>query len=304
MRRLTGEAEAAEVALRTTSLRVLDGRDLLVARDLIDRDPVHNVFVASRVGAGGLDPWRLGAEVWGFRVDGRLRSLCYYGANLVPVGAGPTGTRFAAADQQDALVAFAERASRGRRRCSSIVGAADLVGSLWALLEPAWGPARDVRPNQPVLVISDPPLVPADPLVRPVRPDEIDLLVPASIAMFTEEVGVSPLASDGGALYRSRVAELVDAGRAFARIEDGRVVFKAEVGALSSQAAQVQGVWVAPERRGEGLSNAGMAAVVQHTLGPLAPLVTLYVNEHNAAARASYRRVGFTEVGKAMTVLF
>lgn len=302
MRRLAGEANSADVALRTSVLRVLDGRDLLVARDLVERDPVQNVFVASRIAAGGLDPWRLGAEVWGYSVDGQLRSLCYSGANLVPVGIDATTA--AGTDQHNALAAFAERAARGRRRCSSIVGPAGLVDPLWALLEPAWGPARDVRPNQPVLVLSSPPLIPPDPLVRRVRPEEIDLLVPASIAMFTEEVGISPLASDGGALYRARVAELVHAGRAFARIEDGQVVFKAEVGAVSAQAAQVQGVWVTPERRGEGLGIAGMAAVVAHTLGTVSPLVTLYVNEYNAPARASYRRVGFTEVGKAMTVLF
>lgn len=64
--------------------------------------------------------------------------------------------------------------------------------------------------------------------------------------MFTEEVGVSPLAGDGGLLYQARVAELVGSGRSFARIEDGKVVFKAEIGAATNQACQIQGVWVAP----------------------------------------------------------
>ena len=47
------------------------------------------------------------------------------------------------------------------------------------------------------------PVTRADPLVRRVRPDEIDMLLPACVAMFTEEVGVSPLPGDGGALYRA-----------------------------------------------------------------------------------------------------
>ena len=72
------------------------------------------------------------------------------------------------------------------------------------------------------------------------------MLLPACIAMFTEEIGVSPLAGDGGALYRARVTELVTQGRAYARIEDGRVLFKAEVGAATSPVCQVQGVWVRP----------------------------------------------------------
>src|SRR4051794_41420618 len=95
-----------------------------------------------------------------------------------------------------------------------------------------------------------------DPLVRRVRTDEVDILLPASIAMFTEEVGVSPVAADGGTLYRTRVTELVQSGRSFARIEAGKVVFKGEVGAATKVACQIQGVWVEPSRRGEGLSGA------------------------------------------------
>jgi len=122
--------------------------------------------------------------------------------------------------------------------------------------------------------------------------------------MFTEEVGISPFNGDGGALYRARVAELIAQGRAFARIEDGRVVFKAEVGAATAQACQIQGVWVEPELRGRGISNGGMASVVMQAQATIAPLVSLYVNDFNAPARAAYRKVGFAEVGAFMSVLF
>jgi predicted GNAT family acetyltransferase len=100
------------------------------------------------------------------------------------------------------------------------------------------------------------------------------------------------------------VVELVRAGRSFARIDDGRVVFKAEIGAASPTACQVQGVWVDPELRGRGLSIGGMAAVVDLALDDVAPTVSLYVNDFNTAARAAYRRVGFRDVGTFMSVLF
>lgn len=279
--------------LQTTALRVLRPHDLPEVTDLLARDPVADVFVASRVQAVGLDPTRLGGELWGHVVDGRLDALCHAGANLVPVQAGP-----------QAVAAFAERARRQGRRCASIVGDAAAVGAMWEVLEPAWGPARDVRARQPLMAVDRSPAVEPDPLVRPVRPDELDILVPACVAMFIEEVGVSPLSADGGAMYRARVAELIRAGRAFARIEDGRVVFKAEVGAVTDQACQVQGVWVPPELRGRGLSVPGMAAVVEHALRDIAPVVSLYVNDYNEAARATYRRVGFTDRGTFMSVLF
>jgi predicted GNAT family acetyltransferase len=274
-------------------LRVLDDRDMPAVLDLLDSDPIGNVFVASRVNAAGLAPERLGAQLWGYGTGSRPHALCYAGANLIPIGA-----------DDDALRAFAEHAARQGRRCSSIVGPADMVASMWAALEPHWGPARDVRMCQPLMVTNAYSPVPPDTAVRRVRLDELELLLPASIAMFTEEVGISPVAGDGGALYRARVRELVSSGRAFARFEDERVVFKAEVGAATKSACQVQGVWVDPSLRGRGLSVPGMAAVVASCLRDVAPAVSLYVNDFNEPARRAYERVGFTDVGVFASVLF
>ncbi|MEU0102573.1 GNAT family N-acetyltransferase [Streptomyces sp. NPDC006267] len=280
--------------LTQTTTRVLEPSDLGAALAILESEPVANAFVTSRVQVAGLDPWRLGGEMWGWYADGMLRSLCYSGANLVPICAGPEAVR-----------AFADRARRAGRRCSSIVGPAEPTTQLWRLLEPSWGPAREVRANQPLMVTESLPAdVTPDPLVRRIRKDETEILMPACVAMFTEEVGISPLAGDGGLLYQARVAELIGAGRSFARVEDGKVVFKAEIGAATPQACQIQGVWVAPEHRGKGLSETGMAAVLRYALADVAPVVSLYVNDYNTAARRAYRRVGFRETGSFMSVLF
>ncbi|MCI3933406.1 GNAT family N-acetyltransferase [Streptomyces sp. AN091965] len=281
--------------LTQTTTRVLEPSDLDAALAVLDREPVANAFVAARVQAAGLDPWRLGGEMWGWYADGMLESLCYAGANLVPICATPRAVR-----------AFADRARRTGRRCSSIVGPAEPTARLWRLLEPSWGPAREVRAQQPLMVTDRlPDDVTPDPYVRRVRKDEMETIMPACVAMFTEEVGVSPLAGDGGLLYQARVAELVGSGRSFARVDrDGRVVFKAEIGAATPRACQVQGVWVAPEYRGRGLAAPAMAAVLRYALADVAPVVSLYVNDYNTPARATYRKVGFEEVGAFMSVLF
>ena len=278
---------------RSPALRLLDNRDRDEVIELCDRDPVVNVFISSRVREAGLDPARLGGQLWGYQSGGRLGSLCYAGANLVPVAATPP-----------AITAFAGRARLLGRRCSSIVGPAQDVLSLWEMLRPSWGRPREIRPTQPVMAISGPPQVVPDARVRRVRPDELDILLPASVAMFTEEVGVSPVGADGGSAYRARVNELIGLGRAFARIEDGQVVFKAEIGSVTPLACQVQGVWVRPELRGRGLAEAGMAAVVEEALRNVAPVVSLYVNDFNRPARAAYRRVGFTDTATFASVLF
>ncbi len=279
--------------LRTAGARVLSSRDLPDVLGLLDVDPVTDVFVASRVHAAGLDPWRLAAEVWGYGERGRLEAICYAGANLVPCQAGP-----------EALRAFADRARRQGRRCSSIVGPASDVLELWRHLEPHWGRAREVRHDQPLLAIDHAPVVAGDSRVRRVQPSQLDDLLPASIDMFTAEVGVSPLQGDGGALYRARVEELIAQSRAFAAFDGCRVLFKAEIGAATAAACQVQGVWVDPALRGAGLGTAGTAAVVAAAQASVAPVVSLYVNAFNTAARRSYEKVGFRQIGTFASVLF
>ncbi|MDN5858091.1 MAG: GNAT family N-acetyltransferase [Pseudonocardia sp.] len=276
--------------LRVAGARLLDDRDRVAVRGALDGDPVASCMVAARVEVAGLDPWRLGGELWA--VGSRFDGLCFAGANLVPLRG-----------EHSALRSFAERARRQGRSCSSVVGRAELVLPLWEELAPHWAPAREVRENQPLMVLAGPPTVVPDPHVREVRPFELDAYMPAAVAMFTEEVGIDPRAGDGGVGYRARVAELVGAGRAFARFEHGEVVFKAEIGALSGRVGQIQGVWVHPAHRGRGLGICGTAAVAQH-LARLGRVASLYVNSFNRTARAVYLRIGFTQIGSFATILF
>ena len=247
-------------------------------------------MVASRVEEVGLHPLRLGGELWGYGQN--LSGLCFSGANLVPLRR-----------DQDAMRAFAERSLRRRRMCSSLVGPAEQVLSLWELLEDEWGPAREVRADQPLMVLSESPAVAPDPLVRRVRPEELDVYLPAAIAMFTEEVGIDPSRDGGAANSRARVSNLISAGRAFARFENGEVVFKAEIGALSRTVGQIQGVWVHPDRRSTGLGTAGTAAVADRLIREFGRIASLYVNDFNIAAQIAYRKVGFRQIGSFSTVL-
>ena len=280
--------------LRTQrELRVLGPADLDEVTGLLQRDPVANVVIDYRARTTQLQPRWLNGEVWGYYEDDRLTSLCHSAANLIPAMA-----------ERPALEMFAERAASQGRRCSTILGPSDQVAVMWERLEPLWAPARVIRPGQPHLEISSDPLVDPDPFVRVSRPGEVDTLYPACVAMYTEEVGVSPEDHGGSSLYRARVAQLVSRGWSFVRIQDGRVVFKAEIAAASPHACQVQGVYVAPDRRGEGLGAAGMAAVVDLALRHIAPVVSLYVNEHNEAARRIYEKVGFRETATFTTIMF
>ncbi|GAA2147876.1 GNAT family N-acetyltransferase [Nocardioides koreensis] len=274
-------------------VRPLGPPDLDAFLALAGRDPVVNVFVDYRARTTTLEPRWLGGEMWGRFEDGELVAACHVGANLVPVQASVEDAR-----------AFAERALTRGRTVSTIVGPQDAVQAFWNGVARGWGTPREIRWNQPHLEISGAPAVAPDPLVRRTTRQDMDELYPACVAMYTEEVGISPEYGGGAELYRARVTQLVNRGWSYARFDGDRLVFKAEVACASPRAAQVQGVWVPPDRRGEGLATAGMAGVVELVRREVAPVVSLYVNEWNAPARRAYERVGFRQTATFATVMF
>ena len=298
---------------RPQAARVLGDEDVSEALGVCAQDPVGSVLAASRI----VEAARLsqsGGQVWGFPVEGPLVAICWAGANLVPV------VPVQGAERAEVLDAFAAMARRFGRRASSIVGDRSAALGLWDRLAEHWPAARDVREDQPSLMIDRAPDVEPDPLVRRSVPAELPLVLPACVRMFVEEVGYSPVAA-GGSAYTERVRGLITSGRSFVRVVGGApaprpgadsgtdtsepvVAFKAELGAVTPDVAQVQGVWVDPRFRGRRLSESGMAAVVELTRREIAPVVSLYVNAYNERALATYRRVGFEQVGTFATVLF
>jgi ribosomal protein S18 acetylase RimI-like enzyme len=278
---------------RGVAVRVLDGSDTEQLLALARQDVVANIFMLSHLEtAGSASPTPGGASILGVFDGGTLLGACWAGANLVPVQLDP---------ELAGLVAVA--AHQSGRRYASIFGPAETVMAIYSGLERLGQAAHEIRADQPLMTISDPPAVRPDPALGFGRLADFDKILPACAAMFEEEVGYSPYLG-GREYYSRRVKGLIRRGHSLAHLNpDGKVVFKAELGAVTPDATQVQGVWMNPEFRGRGLSAGYMAAVVV-LAQRLAPITSLYVNGFNTRARATYERVGFQQVGTFATVLF
>ncbi|MGB2934728.1 MAG: GNAT family N-acetyltransferase [Nostocoides sp.] len=279
--------------LRTrTPTRDLGASDLDAALALCARNQADNCFAAARLLEGGLTS--AGAHVVGVIESGELVSLCYVGANVVPVETS----------QRTRLV-LGDRVRKWHRRAASFLGPAEQVLPLWELVESAWGSVRAVRASQPHLATTTPPSqfgIVADERVRLARPGEVDLVLPAAEHMFTHEIGYPPYRGSHRS-YRTLLQRLIDQRHTYVIVERGRVIFKADLGSVALGCAQIQGVWVAPELRGAGLGTTAMAGVVENVLQDVAPMATLYVNHFNVAARATYERIGMQQIGTFATVL-
>ena len=215
-----------------------------------------------------------------YRSQGRVEGVTYVGANLLPSFSSPAA-HFATVDYlKSHPITF-----------SSIVGESYSVFALWDLLKPFIPPARLIRARQPLLSMSGEPLIASDPSVCSATLADLELVIAAGTEMFIGEVGEPPHAND----FRARAIELINEGRTFINRIGDEILFKAEVGAIGAGAFQIHGVWVPAMYRGRGLGSHGMASVLRLSKG-FAPRACLYVNDFNLAARASYKKVGFTEV--------
>ncbi|WIY81586.1 GNAT family N-acetyltransferase [Propionimicrobium sp. PCR01-08-3] len=283
------------------SIRVLDDEDLPEFLSLLACDPLSNLFVASRVSTFGLAPQSLGCAVYGYYAGGELVAACHVGSNLVPIGAST-----------EAMEAFAD-AIGPRRQVASMVGKAAAISHLHARLCDRWGTSwkypREVRAHQPLMVIRRSPLIPGDARIRRVDTTHAEAYTKAAVAMYTEEVGVSPVDSSGS--YSRYVRVLMQMGRAMGGIVPAdevrhpqeRVWFKSDIGSAWRQYCQVQGVWLDPVLRGRRMSVPAMAQVVNLCQQQFSE-VSLYVNDFNTPARRLYSEIGFVTVDELATVLY
>ena len=243
----------------------------------------------------------LGAPLWGFGAAGRAGGGVPRRREPDPVrrpgrrARRRRGLRRAGPPRRPPLLDDRRPGRRRSRRCGSCS-------------RPHWGPARDHRPRQPLMAIDGPPAVArrAAGAPGPARRAR-RRCCPAAVAMFTEEVGRQPAArrrrrrlpGPGGRAGARRAVAGLDRGRR-------RCVFKAEIGAVSRAACQVQGVWVGPGAPRPRASARPARPPSSSTPAPtIAPVVSLYVNDFNTAGPGRLPRGSASaRSGRFASVLF
>jgi hypothetical protein len=232
----------------------------------------------------GLQGPRARGAFYGFREGAALRGVLFFGAGRLLV------LHAADAAVAESFAALAE----GLQSPKLIVGDQTAVDPFWARFFASAPPTRWVRLNRVYeMGAADLRLPPEGaPGLRAAATDDLDLEVAASIAMIREDMGEAP---GDLARYRASVLERIRRGRSFLWCDEGpprRLLFKANLSAVTPEAAQVEGVFTPPERRGEGYATRGLSELCQRAL-ERSRTVCLYVNDANAPALRLYERVGF-----------
>jgi uncharacterized protein len=248
----------------------------------LDERPLHTVNLSSLVRDNGLEsPLNRGTFHACRDERGRLEGVALVGhAILVEARTARATAAFAALAQ-------------GRAGAHVILGEAEPVGLFWShYADGGQEPRRLCRE----LLLEQRWPVEAREAVRDLRlatPEDLEELLPVHAGLVCEESGVNPLEVDPQG-FRERYRLRIERGRIWVAGPRGGLLFKAEVYAETPQVTYLEGVYVAPERRGVGY---GLRCLSQLSRGLLtrSDSVCLLVNELNAPARAFYRKAGYRQ---------
>ena len=270
------------------SIRLLSEDDFKGALEFLQRDPLINVYLISRL----VEERMLAAtQIVVVRYNGAIVAVASLATNIV-LAADPSVAREII---ESAIALIADRIITRVVPVRAIISPAELVELLWNQLRVRLDPPTVVRLNQPIYALRR----------RLDYPDlteshystlrDLDALVPACAAMHREEVGIDPLERDAAG-YRERVRELIEKKRSIVRIVDGTIAAKCEFSAVTRDAVQLMGVWTNPRFRRRGLAKEMLEEVCGH-LFRKGKTVTLFVNDFNTPAIGLYEALGFHRIG-------
>jgi hypothetical protein len=270
------------------SLRLLSEDDFKGALEFLQRDPLINVYLVSRL----IEERALaGTQMAVIRYNGAIVLVASLATNIVLAGDRSMPKDITAA----AVSLVADRILTRMLPVRAIISPAELVEALWSELRTRLDPPTVVRMNQPVYAIRRQPGFPDLQLARYSTMRDLDPLVPACAAMHREEVGIDPMERDAVG-YRERIRELIEKKRSIIRVVDGQIASKCEYSAVTNDAVQLMGVWTHPRYRRRGLSRELLTEVCGH-LFTKGKTVTLFVNDFNTPAIALYESLGFQRIG-------
>jgi RimJ/RimL family protein N-acetyltransferase len=120
---------------------------------------------------------------------------------------------------------------------------------------------------------------------------DLELIIPPQAQMAFEESGINPLEVDPEG-FRRRCLRRIECGRTWVLVEQGKLLFKAEIVSDTPEVNYLEGIHVAPDERGKGHGRRCLSQLTR-MLFLRTRSVCILVNERNTAAHAFYRRAGF-----------
>jgi ribosomal protein S18 acetylase RimI-like enzyme len=258
----------------------LSNSDAAEVLQFLSQRPIHTITMMGLINDNGIvSPFNRGT-FYGYRdLNGQLEGVALVGhATLMET----------VSDR--ALAALAQVA----RECPNthmIMGEKDRVADFWSHYSEA-GRRQRLACREWLFELSWP--IEARERVdglRPATAAELELVMPVQAELAYAESGVNPLEVDPQG-FRKRCLRRIEQGRTWVVVENGLLVFKADVISKTPEVNYLEGIWLREDRRNKNLGTRFMSELMRRLLENTKS-VCLLVNERNEWAQGFYRKCGF-----------
>jgi predicted GNAT family acetyltransferase len=252
------------------------------ATAFLSERPVHAVNLLSLIRDNGLESPLNRGIFYGFRDErGRLEGVALVGH----------ATLFEARTPR-ALRAFTRAAQSYSAGVHMVMGESERTAEFWHHYSAAGQPMR-LACRELLYELSRPVVAASEPVegLRLATLEDLPLVMPVQARMAEDESGINPLVSDPEG-FRRRCEQRVERGRTWVLVKCGRLVFKAEVIAETTDVVYLEGVHVASDERGRGQGLRCLSRLTCELLRRTRSICVL-VNERNESAQRLYRKAGF-----------
>src|SRR5215813_991033 len=137
--------------------------------------------------------------------------------------------------------------------------------------------------------------------LRLAQSEDLESVVNINAELGFEESGIDPLTEDNPGMW-ARAARRIDQDRVWILMDQGQVIFKADIISETPQTVFVEGVYVRPDARRQGHGLRCMTQLARKLLEHHGS-ICLVVNEENKRAFAFYQKVGY-EVRSAYSTAY
>ena len=269
--------EQSDLPMRK-SVFVLTEADREEALALLSDDPIGGVHLIGMLEDYGVIHAAHRGQFFGYYENDKLAGVALLGHYILIYG------------KEASLPYFAKAAFKLKAGGNVIFGPRKQVESFWSSLKKLGWQTRLVRQYH-WFVSHRSAQLPNCLQLRKACLEDLKAVAEAHAEMVFEASGIDPRVSDYEGFYH-RVAERIERGRIWVKIEAGKLVFKADLVNQTSETSYLEGIWTDPAYRGKGIATECLRELV-HRLLYSGSIPCLVVEPHNEIANRVYQNVGF-----------
>lgn len=252
--------------------------------------PVHTVVMTSFIRDNGMEGADNRGQFYGCRdASGTLTGIALIGH-----------VTLLESESEEALVAFADIARRSKTPLHVLMSDGDTVERFWKYYADKGQQPKHVY-TELLFELAFPFIVrECEWEIRPAQADELLPIAEAHAEVAFAESGIDPLLKDREGFLR-RCLKRIEMGRTFIVTENGKLVFKADIAAQTDEVIYLEGIYVAPDYRGQSVGSKCLSKL-SLTLLEQAEHISLLCNVDLKGAHRSYLKAGYANTDSCQTI--